>query len=77
MPKPLTEEQKEAFQTLKAAMRAGQVALISSEDKRTGDPVAVIVCLVPDRSRPGVINAHPLAVVWEDRMFDTLEDPTR
>ena len=63
------------FETLKRAVRNGDLALIHCSDKATGKPVAVLAAMQPPQVRGGEITIVPLGKMFDGNPYEELLDP--
>lgn len=71
---PLQDHSKKNFETLKRAMRNGDLALVSMFRHNDVEPRAV--CCAIQENENGTFTPIPLAEMIEGNPFEIYEDPT-
>lgn len=71
---PLSPWDKANFETLKEALEAGDLCLLSAKRKSDGADVA-LVCVMGHKD--GMFYPVPIAVMVEGNPFDLYDDPTQ
>lgn len=71
---PISEDQKENFETLRRAFEQGRAVLLECQDKKTKKPVIVIM-VRSDKGSDGKIPFTPFAKMFDGDPYDELNPP--
>jgi len=72
---PLSEKDKDKFESIKQAVQANELALVRSSEKATDKPVALLCAVFPDPEGGDEYLILPMARLLEDDEFEGLNNP--
>jgi hypothetical protein len=72
---PLTEAEKESFESIKLAVEQNELALVRTTEKATERPVALLCKVIVDPEGGDDYLIFPVARLLDDDEFETLNAP--